>query len=118
MSADRESRHCNKPVLEWLLSCVAFLVVKQRLASFVYSEPLMEAGMEKGAKSREHAAEHVLLAVSFLVEDRKEKESSNQCVRRGARPTDVILPPEDCVRPRLRNRQQLPIERFSFSWAS
>ena len=93
-------------------------VVKQRLASFVYSEPLMEAGMEKGAKSRERAAEHALLAVSFLVEDREEKERSNQCARRGARPTDAILPSEDCVRPRLRNRQQLPIERLSFSWVS
>jgi hypothetical protein len=74
--------------------------------------------MEKGAKSRERAAEHALLAVSVLVEDRKEKEISNQCTRRGARPTDAILPSEDCVRPRLRNRELLPIKRIPFSWAS
>ncbi len=44
----------------------------------------------------------------------KEKENSNQCARRGARPTDAILPSEDCDRPRLRNREQLPIERLRF----
>ena len=44
----------------------------------MHSEPLMEAGMERGAKSRERAAEDALLTVFFLVEDRKEKERSNQ----------------------------------------
>ena len=82
------------------------------------SERLVEAGMEKGVKSRECAAEHVLLVVSFLVEERKEKEISDQCALRGTRSTDAILPSENCDRPRLRNREQLPIKRLPFSWAS
>ena len=57
-------------------------VVKQRPASFVHSEPLVEAGMEKGAKSRECAAEHALLVVSFLW--RKEKRKKAQISARTA----------------------------------
>ena len=44
----------------------------------------------------------------------KEKEDLSQCVIRGEHPTYVVPPSEDCDRPRLRNREQLPIERLPF----
>jgi hypothetical protein len=86
-------------------SC-ASLLLNSALLPLCTQNPSWRLEWKKEAKSRERTAEHALLAVSFLVEVRKEKESSNQYARRGARPTDAILPSEDCVRPRLRNREQ------------